>query len=151
MRSYDCILNSFTDEYYIGDDMKLQQVLINLISNAVKFTSEKGKVQFMITQTHIEGNKAYFHFIVNDTGIGIAEEFIPKLFDPFELCERSKSRSKLYQELNWNALSALIVDDEIMICQQTTRILNEMVTKAEWVDSGSKAVSQVIEKWNRKE
>lgn len=81
---YDCILTSFTEPSYIGDPMKLQQILINLISNAVKFTGAGGKVKFLIHQNRIEDGKAYLKFTVTDTGIGISEEFQKKMFDPFE-------------------------------------------------------------------
>lgn len=198
---YDCIMTSFVEDVYLGDPMKLQQVLINIISNAVKFTPEGGKVQFIINQNRVEKGRVNMRFTINDTGIGIREEFLSKLFIPFEqahsgstnpyggtglglaicknlvsmmkgtiavnsiegvgteftvdipLCvsEEKKQISKLKYEISWEKLSVLIVDDEITICENTKRILSEMGTKAEWVDSGSKALERVKEKWSKKE
>ncbi|MEG1559622.1 MAG: response regulator [Clostridia bacterium] len=81
---YDTILTSYTEDTYIGDAMKLQQVLVNLISNAIKFTPPGGKVQLMIHQEKIHQDEALLKFNVNDTGIGISEKFLPRLFEPFE-------------------------------------------------------------------
>lgn len=81
---YDCIITSFVEQSYLGDAMKLQQIIINLISNAVKFTPAGGKVQFMVHQSGVNDGKAHLRFTVNDTGIGISESFMPRIFDPFE-------------------------------------------------------------------
>lgn len=80
---YDCIL-PLMETFYVGDSMKLQQILVNLISNAVKFTPEGGKVRLCVDQTWSNRKKAHLRFAVSDTGIGIKEEFVPKLFDAFE-------------------------------------------------------------------
>ncbi|MEG2234472.1 MAG: response regulator, partial [Oscillospiraceae bacterium] len=81
---YDSIITSFAEETYIGDAMKLQQVLINIISNAIKFTPKGGRVQFIIYQEKIARDEAVMKFSINDTGIGINENFLPHLFEPFE-------------------------------------------------------------------
>ncbi len=65
---YECILDPVMDDYYIGDAMKLQQVLINILSNAIKFTPEGGKVTFSANQRRRTKNDAELRFIVNDTG-----------------------------------------------------------------------------------
>lgn len=81
---YECIIDPIMDEYYIGDEMKLQQVLVNILSNAIKFTDSGGKVTFCISQKKKTKNAAVLRFVINDTGIGISEEFLPHLFEPFE-------------------------------------------------------------------
>ncbi|GAA0266446.1 hypothetical protein GCM10008922_26900 [Faecalicatena contorta] len=81
---YDCIVTNFTEDFYAGDSMKIQQVLINLISNAIKFTPAGGKVQFMVHQLHLESDKALMRFTVSDTGIGISDQFKERMFEPFE-------------------------------------------------------------------
>ena len=80
---YDCRINGHVDDYYIGDSVKLRQVLINILSNAVKFTPEGGNIDFVIERTANFDGKATLKFTVKDTGIGISEEFLPKIFDTF--------------------------------------------------------------------
>ena len=80
---YECILDPVLDDYYMGDAMKLQQVLINVLSNAIKFTAEGGKVAFSIEQRRRDKNGASLRFVVNDTGMGMSEEFLPHIFEPF--------------------------------------------------------------------
>ena len=67
---YECIVDPVLDDYYIGDAMKLQQVLINILNNAIKFTGEGGKVTFSASQRRKTKNDAMLRFIVNDTGVG---------------------------------------------------------------------------------
>ena len=81
--NYDCQIKGKTDEYYIGDDMKLRQVLINILGNAVKFTSEGGTVSLIIEETVRMDDKATLLFTISDTGIGMSKEYLPHLFDAF--------------------------------------------------------------------
>ena len=80
---YNCRLEGHIDDYYIGDNTKLRQVLINILGNAVKFTEKDGKVDFIVSKTANFDGKSTFKFVVKDTGIGISKEFLPKLFDTF--------------------------------------------------------------------
>lgn len=81
--NYECMIDPELDEYYMGDPMKLQQVLINILSNAVKFTNEGGKVTFAAKLLGKTGNNAELRFIVSDTGIGMSDEFLSHIFEPF--------------------------------------------------------------------
>lgn len=74
-----------------GDDIRIRQVLVNLLNNAVKYT-EKGRVSLHVKGTQ-EGESLLLHFAIEDTGIGIREEDLPRLFAKFERIEESKNRS----------------------------------------------------------
>ena len=81
--TYECRTKGQIDEYYIGDGMKLRQVLINILGNAVKFTPEGGSVSLFIEDAARMGDKATLRFTISDTGIGMSEEYLPKLFEAF--------------------------------------------------------------------
>ena len=68
---------------YIFDDLKLKQVLVNIISNAIKFTAANGSVQVTASCMGQEKGRDQLCFVVKDTGIGIDKKFLPKIFDAF--------------------------------------------------------------------
>lgn len=68
---------------YIGDEMKLRQVLINILGNAVKFTPSGGTITFVVETIARFTGKSTLQFTISDTGIGMSQEFLPKLFDAF--------------------------------------------------------------------
>ena len=80
---YECHVNGKVDDYYIGDDMKLRQVLVNILGNSVKFTPEGGSVELVVEDVARLDGKTTLRFIISDTGIGMSKEFLPKLFDAF--------------------------------------------------------------------
>ena len=76
-------MSEMTGDFYIGDDIKLKQVLINILGNSVKFTPYGGDVYFKAEQVRHYDNKTVFRFTIRDTGIGMSEDYLPKLFEPF--------------------------------------------------------------------
>lgn len=80
---YNCRINGHLNDYYIGDSVKLRQVLINILGNAVKFTPEGGKVDLTIEKTGGFDGRSALQFVISDTGIGMSKEYLPKLFDTF--------------------------------------------------------------------
>lgn len=75
-----------------GDDLRIRQVLINILNNAVKYTNEGG-VTLDVSSDLIDENRILLHFKVIDTGIGIKEEDLPKLFARFERIEEHRNRA----------------------------------------------------------
>ena len=90
---YECRIIGKIDDYYIGDAMKLKQVMLNILGNAVKFTPEGGKVTFLIEEGHRFDDMATLHLTFKDTGIGMSKEYIPHIFEAFSQ-EDSSSTSK---------------------------------------------------------
>ena len=80
---YACNLATPMRDYYIGDDLKLRQVLINILGNAVKFTDAPGSVTLTVEQTKETEESCLLCFRIRDTGIGMDPEYIPKIFESF--------------------------------------------------------------------
>ena len=90
---YECKMTGGERDYYIGDDMKLKQVLINILSNAIKFTDAPGSITMEIEKIAAYEDQTTIKFVIADTGIGMDESFVPKIFDTFTQ-ENSKKSSK---------------------------------------------------------
>ena len=84
-------LNEKLPSRLLGDDVRIRQVLINLLNNAIKYT-QKGSVILRI-DGRTEGGKVVLDFSVEDTGIGIKEEDIIKLFQAFQRIEEKRNRN----------------------------------------------------------
>ncbi|WP_455654148.1 ATP-binding protein [Phascolarctobacterium sp.] len=82
----------FTNKNFIGDELRLKQVLINLLSNAHKFTEANGEIQVTVLESAAEEGTSELRFSVCDTGIGIPETDLERIFGSFEQVFR-KSRS----------------------------------------------------------
>ena len=91
----------------LGDDVRIRQVLVNLLNNAVKYTN-KGGVTLKI-DGDIQGDKVILNFSVEDTGIGIKEEDISKLFNEFERIEEKRNRQVEGTGLGINITTQLLV------------------------------------------
>jgi len=190
---YDVIIKGFVETAYMGDETKLQQILINILGNSIKFTPAGGKVTLMLEQVECVRNRAKLRFTISDTGIGIEEDFIPHLFETFTreangytstiqgtglglaisksmaemmdgtihvrsikdigsvftvdvhlvVSQETKERLNMIQSMNLSKLHALVVDDDVMVCESTEKILKDMGIQAEWAVSGRDAVDRV--------
>ncbi|WP_432467269.1 transporter substrate-binding domain-containing protein [Agarivorans sp. Z349TD_8] len=106
----------------IGDPLRLEQILINLTQNAIKFT-EQGQVVVKIKLLESVPNRVTLEFSVNDTGIGISEDNLSKLFQPFAQADDSLTRthggtglglsiSKLLVELMGGEIRATSIENQ---------------------------------------
>ena len=80
---YECQIVGRAADYYVGDDMKLKQVLINILGNSVKFTDPGGSVTLTVQDDGESDGRRTLRFRMQDTGAGMDKEFIPKIFDAF--------------------------------------------------------------------
>lgn len=87
-------LEAEPDRDYVlaGDELRLTQVLVNIISNAIKFTPEEGEVRVSVKQKQTGHGQADLSFFIRDNGIGMTEEFQKRIFKPFEQADSSTVR-----------------------------------------------------------
>ena len=81
--TYSCSFINQVEGSYIGDDTKLKEVLLNILSNAIKFTDAPGDVKLTVEKISEDEDQSTIRFCIKDTGIGIDKEYIPKVFDDF--------------------------------------------------------------------
>ncbi len=178
-------------EKIIADGDRLQQVFMNLLSNAIKYTPEGGKISLIINEKPSSiDKKGQFEFIFTDNGIGMPEEFVPHIFEPFSRAEDSRiskiqgtglgmaitenivrmmngsihvtsqlgvgsqftvtAQFELIDEevtgdSELEGLPVLVVDDDKMVCENVTALLNELGMRGYWVLSGMEAVQSIVE------
>lgn len=89
--SYNFQLDIDSPMHFLGDASRIQQVLNNIFSNAIKFT-EHGKIEFNVQVTQHDAQQATLHLMVKDTGIGMSQTEQEKVFAPFVQANSSTSR-----------------------------------------------------------
>ena len=103
-------VSNVTDEDVFCDRTRFNQVLLNLMSNAIKFTPPGGTVSVLVTQMpYSEEGKGLYEIRVEDTGIGMSDDFAEHIFDPFER-ERTSTVSRIHGTGLGMAISKSIID-----------------------------------------
>lgn len=176
-------------EKVVTDGGRLQQVFMNMLSNAIKYTPEGGRISLRLRELpSIIENKGQFEFVFADNGIGMPQEFLPHIFEPFTRAEDSRIskiqgtglgmaitenivrmmngtievkselgqgtqfivsvplelyREEQVQDAELVGLPVLVVDDDQMVCESATALLNELGMRGCWVLTGQEAVERV--------
>ena len=89
--SFEAVIDPDTPSELVGDEIRIRQVIVNLLNNAVKYT-ETGSVSIRLGSKKQEGDRVMLVVSVSDTGIGIRDEVLPTLFDAFARMDREKNR-----------------------------------------------------------
>ncbi|MGF6989628.1 PAS domain S-box-containing protein [Lachnospiraceae bacterium PM6-15] len=92
VQHYETAMNGLPSRLLIGDELRLSQVIMNLIGNANKFTPDGGTITLQVDNTPVDDNHSCLRVAVIDTGIGVAEDQMDSLFDSFEQADGSISR-----------------------------------------------------------
>ncbi|MCR5105738.1 MAG: hypothetical protein K6B68_14990 [Eubacterium sp.] len=74
---YECHMKGDVDDYYVGDDVKLRQVLLNILGNSVKFTPEGGRISLLVENINHYDKNVTLRFTMIDNGCGMSEEYLP--------------------------------------------------------------------------
>ncbi|MDD3616131.1 MAG: ATP-binding protein [Lachnospiraceae bacterium] len=80
---YQYVSDMAPDTHYRGDMMRIQQILVNILTNAVKFTKANGRIRFTAKILKEDSKQSVFEFIIEDTGIGMSPKFMKHMFEPF--------------------------------------------------------------------
>lgn len=137
-----------------GDDIRIRQIVVNLMTNAVKYTHE-GTVT-LIAKSEIKGNKAVLSVKVTDTGIGIKEEDLHKLFGKFERIEESRNRNiegtglgmNITQQLLKLMGSELVVKSEYGKGSEFSFCIEQGITNFEPLGNFNERISQKANQYN---
>ena len=86
-----CEIENSVPRYVVGDEMRLRQVVVNLLGNAVKFT-EEGEIVCRVHAHSLAGEKVMLHISVSDTGVGIPPDKLSLIFESFTQADGSTSR-----------------------------------------------------------
>ena len=90
--NYTVVCAECPDHFVMGDKMRLSQVIVNFVSNAIKFTPEGGDVGVSFREMRASDNVASYVIRVHDTGKGMDPRFVSRIFKPFEQEDRSIAR-----------------------------------------------------------
>ena len=109
-QSFQVNMGQMNHELFVGDKTRINQVLINLLSNSIKYTPAGGQIRFTITDLgNSSSNVERIRFVVEDTGYGMTEEFQKIVFDPFTRAENSTTNKEVGTGLGL-AITKNIVD-----------------------------------------
>ncbi len=83
-QTFDIFVSHLNFEHLLGDKMRINQILINLLSNSVKYTPENGIIEMRVDELpQVVGNYSRIRFTISDNGMGMSEDFLKVIFDPF--------------------------------------------------------------------
>ncbi|WP_197068270.1 response regulator [Candidatus Soleaferrea massiliensis] len=107
---FDISISNIEHERVIGDTLRINQILLNIMGNAIKFTPSGGSVHVKICELPPQ-HKGYgtYQFVISDTGIGMSEAFLERLYEPFERVQTS-TNSKIEGTGLGMAITKSIVD-----------------------------------------
>lgn len=104
--------DSFKYPYFIGDEMHLLQILINILGNAVKFTPDGGEIHFKVKEIKTCKNTVKYCFEIEDTGIGMRKEYIAHIWDAF-----SRENNSSQAEYNGTGLGMAITKQLVTLLE----------------------------------
>jgi len=83
-QTFDIFVSHLKFEHLLADKMRINQILINLLSNSVKYTPENGTIEMRVDELpQVVDNYSRIRFTISDTGLGMSEDFLKVIFDPF--------------------------------------------------------------------
>ncbi len=188
-RQFDFFMDcDVKNQFVVCDKLRLNQLLLNILSNSIKYTQTGGIVSARVKETGLtETGYGRYEFSIRDNGIGMSEEFLKTIFNPFTRANSSTvsgiqgtglgmsitknivdmmggsidiksklgegtetvvnlefrladSNRELPRLVALEGLKSLVVDDDISVCRNVSRMLHDVGMRSEWCTSGREAV-----------
>lgn len=120
---FDIFIHSIFSENVYCDGIRLNQILLNILSNAVKFTPEEGRIDVHVYQEPSSQGEEYVrtHFVIEDTGIGMSEEFQKEIFDTF-----TRENTEQVQNITGTGLGMAITKSIVTMMKGTIELESEL-------------------------
>jgi len=125
---YSIDTSEINDRYVMCDRQKLDRILLNLISNAYKFTPEGGSVRVILKQIHSENEKGIYELRVKDSGIGMSPEFAEKVFEAFE-----RERTSTVSGIQGTGLGLAITKSIVLLMNGTIQVKTALQEGTEFI------------------
>lgn len=120
--SFRLCVGELEHDLVVGDQQKLLQILLNLIGNSVKYTEKGGSISLEVSEIPIRADKAgCYEFVIEDNGIGMSEDFLEKLFEPF-----SRAEDMRVQNTQGTGLGMSIVKSIVQMMNGTIKVQSRL-------------------------
>ncbi|MCM1266471.1 MAG: response regulator, partial [Bacteroidales bacterium] len=113
-QEFDVRIHGINCETLYGDELRISQVFINILSNAVKYTPDGGKIILDLSEEQIDGQKVRLTYIVRDNGIGMDHEYMEHMFEAFTRADDSRTN-----KIQGTGLGLAIVKQMVMLMNGT--------------------------------
>ncbi len=121
-QTFEIQTDSLTCEYLLGDKLRINQIMINILSNAVKYTPSGGKITMKVTELpQVDKNYSRIRFVVRDNGQGMSEEYQRVLFDPF-----TREEVNAWHQIQGTGLGMAITKSLVDLMGGTIRVESQM-------------------------
>lgn len=121
-QSFEVYTKGHMPDRVCGDKLRINQILLNLLSNAVKYTPAKGSIELRIeAMEHKVHNHAHIRFEVKDNGIGMSEEFVKTVFEPF-----SREQTAATSEIQGTGLGMAITKNIVDLMGGTINVVSKL-------------------------
>lgn len=109
---------SLTNEHLLGDKLRINQILINILSNAVKYTQDGGSIRMTVDELHqVDENYCRIRFIISDNGRGMSEEYQKVIFEPF-----SREQNTAWNRMQGTGLGMTITKSLVDLMQGSIKL-----------------------------
>jgi len=117
-QTFEIFSSSVVHEHLLADKLRIDQILINLLSNAVKYTPEGGYIKMQLDElAQVDDNYSRIRFTISDNGMGMSEEYLKMIFDPF-----TRENKEIIRQIQGSGLGMAITKSLVDMMGGTIRV-----------------------------